>query len=136
MAYADLGVAPLLLQVQNPAELVGLCSCTTTSSPLSMNEHNAGILLQALSAFLVSDQSVANTALRLGIHRNTLHYRLRKVEELLAHLAQRYRLLLELQLACTVLNSSIQQLQRYLICRILRTSRKIDMIGKLLSFAF
>ena len=102
LKYADLGVTRLLLQVENPAELVRFAR-GRLSPVLSYDERHEGILMDALEAFLGTNQSANEAAKKLDLHPNTLRYRLRKVEELLEASLSDTALLLDLQLACLII---------------------------------
>ena len=59
--------------------------------------------MDALEAFLGTNQSANEAAKKLDLHPNTLRYRLRKVEELLEASLSDTALLLDLQLACLII---------------------------------
>ena len=69
--WASLGVARL-------AEQLG--SCLTMSNPLSRLMANE-MLRESVRAWLGNDRNVPEAAKDLGVHPNTLRYRLRRVEE-------------------------------------------------------
>jgi hypothetical protein len=69
--WASLGVARL-------AEQLG--SCLTMSNPLSKLMANE-MLRESVRAWLANDRNVPEAAKDLGVHANTLRYRLRRVEE-------------------------------------------------------
>lgn len=102
MTYADLGVARLLFQVENPAELREF-ALTRMGPVLAYDRRHDGVLLAALEAYFACNQSVQEAAQQLDLHPNTLRYRLRKVEELLSMSLTTVSLLLDLQLACLIL---------------------------------
>lgn len=100
--YAELGVIRLLFQVENPAELVAFARGRLTPVVAYDGQHE-GILMETLSAYLASDQSVSRAAQSLSTHPNTVRYRLLKIEELLGVSLKDTTALLDLQLASLVL---------------------------------
>lgn len=62
---------------------------TRTLGPLASSERNGTELVRTLQAYLEEGQRIDATCQRLGIHRHTLAYRLRKVEELTGRSFQR-----------------------------------------------
>lgn len=69
--WASLGVTRLADQ---------LGSCLTMSNPLSKLMANE-MLRDSVQAWLANDRNVPEAATELGVHPNTLRYRLRRVEE-------------------------------------------------------
>lgn len=79
--YNTLGFYKVLFNVSNRKELEKFRSEILT--PLhAYDQRHQGELLSTLTAFLESNDNLANVAEKLHIHRNTLRYRLQKVEEL------------------------------------------------------
>lgn len=102
LAYTNLGVTRLLLQVENAAELIDYAR-SRLGTVLAYDQQHNGLLLQALEAYLAANQSVPLASKQLDLHPNTLRYRLRKVESLLDSSLNDTALLLDLQLACLIL---------------------------------
>ncbi len=102
LIYSDLGVMRLLFQVENASELLDF-AMGRLRPVLVYDETHDGILLAALEAYLTANQSIHDAALALVLHPNTLRYRLRKIEDLLATRLDDITHLLDLQLACMIL---------------------------------
>jgi sugar diacid utilization regulator len=102
ITYSDLGIARLLFQVENTAELLDFAH-TRMNPVLAYDRRHGGVLMAALEGYLDANQSVPVAAQQIGLHPNTLRYRLRKVEELLGGSLTDIGLLLDVQLACLVL---------------------------------
>jgi hypothetical protein len=75
----DVGVMRLLYHLRESRELRGFVS--QALGGLEQRDHR-GTLRQTLRAFLESGGSQVDASHRLGIHRNTLAYRLRRIGEL------------------------------------------------------
>lgn len=69
-------------------------------SGLSGIDANALRLRETLANYLESMCSIEATARQLGVHRNTIRYRLERIEALLGHTIEDRRLKLELALHC------------------------------------
>ncbi|WP_280393665.1 PucR family transcriptional regulator [Nocardia brasiliensis] len=67
---------------------------------LSGSDTNAARLRATLHAYLKSHRSPEATAKLLGVHKNTVRYRIQRIEELLGHPIEQRSLPLELALAC------------------------------------
>ncbi|AFT98401.1 PucR family transcriptional regulator [Nocardia brasiliensis] len=67
---------------------------------LSGSDANAARLRATLHAYLTSHRSPEATAKLLGVHKNTVRYRIQRIEELLGHPIEQRSLPLELALAC------------------------------------
>jgi len=79
--FADLGTYQLLLSLQDPEALETFAD--SVLAPLdAYDETHDGELLQSLRAFLERNARWESAANELGVHRHTLRYRMRKVEEL------------------------------------------------------
>ncbi|MHC1760925.1 MAG: PucR family transcriptional regulator [Negativicutes bacterium] len=79
--YEALGFYKVLFNVSNRKELEAFR--TEVLGPLySYDQRHKGELLSTLSAFLEDTENQAFVADKLHIHRNTLRYRMQKVEEL------------------------------------------------------
>lgn len=100
--FRDLGAARLLFQVDDPSELIDFAR-QRLGDVLVYDQQHDGILMEAIEAYLRSEQSVPRAAERLGLHPNTLRYRLRRAEELLGGPLSDVALLLDVQLASLVL---------------------------------
>lgn len=79
--FADLGTYQLLLSLQDPAALQTFAN--SVLSPLDAYDRaHDGDLLPSLRAFLERNARWESAAKELLVHRHTLRYRMRKVEEL------------------------------------------------------
>jgi DNA-binding PucR family transcriptional regulator len=78
--YEDVAVADLLTRDPDAAREVALA----TLGPLAAGDRSSRRLLETLSVYLQEGQSYARTARRLGIHENTVAYRVRRALELTA----------------------------------------------------
>src|SRR5439155_20305829 len=79
--FADLGTYQLLLSLQEPDALATFAS--SVLGPLdAYDEAHGGHLVQSLRAFLERNARWEAAATELYVHRHTLRYRMRKVEEL------------------------------------------------------
>lgn len=76
--YADVAVSDLLTRDPEAARVVA----ATTLGPLADDDDGARRLLATLRVFLQEGQSYARTARRLGLHENTVAYRVRRAVEL------------------------------------------------------
>lgn len=76
--YADVAVADLLTRDPEAARRVA----SATLGPLAAGDDAARRLLATLRVFLQEGQSYARTARRLGLHENTVAYRVRRAVEL------------------------------------------------------
>jgi purine catabolism regulator len=79
-AFADLGLYRLLYGLQGAAQLKTYCQDTLEA--LRKRDKN-GVLLETLEAYLATNGSPTEAAERLHLHRNTVLYRLERIEELL-----------------------------------------------------
>lgn len=94
----DLGVYGLLLQLNDPRELVRFAE--QTLAPL--REHDArksSFLVQTLRTYLEQRMSVSRTAAELYVHPNTVGLRLKRIEELVGVSLQQPEPLLRLKVA-------------------------------------
>ncbi|MBP2667172.1 MAG: pucR, partial [Firmicutes bacterium] len=79
--YEALGFYKVLFNVSNRKELETFRS--DILGPLNgYDQRHKGELLPTLTAFLEDTENMALVAEKLHIHRNTLRYRMQKVEEL------------------------------------------------------
>ncbi|MCP2299173.1 DNA-binding transcriptional regulator, PucR family [Nocardia amikacinitolerans] len=67
---------------------------------LAGSDANAVRLRRTLHAYLASHRSPEATAKLLGVHKNTVRYRIQRIEELLGHPIEQRSLPLEVALAC------------------------------------
>ncbi|WP_433661300.1 PucR family transcriptional regulator [Nocardia sp. CA-128927] len=67
---------------------------------LSGSDPNAARLRETLHAYLASHRSPEATAKLLGVHKNTVRYRIQRIEELLGHPIEQRSLPLAVALAC------------------------------------
>lgn len=79
--YKDLGVYRVLFKVGDDQELESFCQETIGALLDYDREHNSE-LLPTLEALLTENGNLAKAAQKMYIHRNTLKYRLQKIEEL------------------------------------------------------
>jgi DNA-binding PucR family transcriptional regulator len=88
-------------------ELVALCSSDASASrtfvleqlgPLAEPSNDAERLRDTLEAFFASNSNFRATALHLGLHHNTIRYRLERIGALLGKPPEDHRLALELAL--------------------------------------
>ena len=82
--FQNLGVHRLLLALDGHPEL-GAFYEETLSSIDQYDRTNRSELLPTLEAFFAADNSLAETAARLHLHRNTVAYRLRRIEQISGH---------------------------------------------------
>lgn len=94
----DLGVYGLLLQLNDPRELVRFAEHTL--APLrEYDERKNALLVATLRTYLEQDMNVARTAAELYVHPNTVGLRLRRVEELMEVSVRQPETLLRLKVA-------------------------------------
>ncbi|SHH93043.1 PucR family transcriptional regulator [Clostridium grantii] len=80
--YKSLGIYRLFFQVENKKELTSLYE--EYLAPLvNYDANNSSELVKTLEILLLENQNVSKTADILFIHRNTLKYRITKIEEIL-----------------------------------------------------
>jgi PucR family transcriptional regulator, purine catabolism regulatory protein len=82
--FQNLGVHRLLLALDGHPEL-GAFYEETLASIDQYDRANRSELLPTLEAFFGADNSLAETAARLHLHRNTVAYRLRRIEQISGH---------------------------------------------------
>ena len=76
--------------------------------PLAVDDEAHGRLRASVGAFLETGGSLSAAADRLGCHKNTVQYRIRRAEEMLGHSTRERRVDLELALqACRWLRSAV-----------------------------
>jgi sugar diacid utilization regulator len=82
--FQNLGVHRLLLALDGHPEL-GAFYEETLATIDSYDRANRSELVPTLEAFFAADNSLAETASRLHLHRNTVAYRLRRIEQISGH---------------------------------------------------
>ena len=98
----DLGVYGLLLDPQRGGEL--LIQARSLPAPLlAYDEAHGQFLIPTLEAFLDSQGRPQDAARRLGIHVNSIYYRLSRITELSGRTLDDPEMRLQLHLACRVL---------------------------------
>jgi purine catabolism regulator len=80
-AFADLGLHRLLVAMTQHSELEDFYR-QTAGSLLAYDERTGSGLMETLDAFFHCHGSPTDTAQRLHLHRNTVLYRLRRIEEI------------------------------------------------------
>jgi len=81
LAAEDLGAARLLLGAVDGDE-AGRFAEQTLGPLLDTESARGGELLETLAAFVGCGRSVRNAAVRLGVHENTIRYRLSRIADL------------------------------------------------------
>jgi purine catabolism regulator len=79
--FADLGTYQLLLSLQDP-EALGTFAASVLGPIDAYDERHGGHLIPSLRAFLERNARWEAAANDLYVHRHTLRYRMRKIEEL------------------------------------------------------
>lgn len=82
MRYTDLGVLRLLLPLEDAPALREFCQ-ETLAPLIHADHHQSDGLLTTLDHWLAANGNLTEAARRLNLHRNTLMYRLHRIEELL-----------------------------------------------------
>jgi purine catabolism regulator len=82
--FQNLGVHRLLLALDGHPEL-GAFYEETLATIDNYDRTNRSELVPTLEAFFAADNSLAETASRLHLHRNTVAYRLRRIEQISGH---------------------------------------------------
>ncbi len=99
--YADLGVMQLLYPLQSSGKLEEFCR-ETLDPLLRADLHQGDALLTTLEAWFAANGNLTEASRRLSLHRNTLMYRLRRIEEALGTSLEDAELRLTLQLALKI----------------------------------
>ena len=81
VSFADLGLHRLLFAVANQPELSDFYQ-DTVGALLAYDSRTGGDLMATLDAFFACHGSPTETAQRMHLHRNTVLYRLRRIEEI------------------------------------------------------
>jgi hypothetical protein len=100
VAFDDLGVHRLLLQVPDLAELRGFAG-DVLGDLVRDREHRAD-LLSTLTGWFRCNGSPQRTARELHVHPNTVTYRIRRIEEITGLRLDHYRDRLMAQVACEI----------------------------------
>ncbi|MEI7186857.1 PucR family transcriptional regulator [Dickeya dianthicola] len=79
--YAELGVLQLLTAVSDPALLTRFMH-DALGNLVEKNRKSPHLLIETLDAVLQENGNLIKAAERLAIHRNTLHQRLQRIEQL------------------------------------------------------
>jgi purine catabolism regulator len=80
-AFADLGLHRLLVAMTQHTELEEFYR-QTAGALIAYDERTGAGLMETLDAYFLCHGSPTDTAKRLHLHRNTVLYRLRRIEEL------------------------------------------------------
>jgi sugar diacid utilization regulator len=94
---ADLGIYRLLLALRRTGELAPFVE--RTLAPLKHDRRMGEVLVETLEVFFACNGNVSQAKERLHLHRNSMHYRLHRIRELLGHDLEDPDLRLALQLA-------------------------------------
>ncbi len=100
VAFDDLGVLRLLLQVPDLGELRGFAA--DVLGDLVRDRQHRADLLSTLTAWFRENGSPQRTARELHVHPNTVTYRIRRVEEVTGLRLDHYRDRLMAQVACEI----------------------------------
>lgn len=95
---AKAGILPLLFKRGGDAELRRFVE-EVLGAVISYDEHHEGNLCMTLQAYAETGGSAGRTATILGVHVNTVYYRLRKLETLLGREFVKPERLLDIQVA-------------------------------------
>ena len=102
LSFEDMGLTRLLLQVDEPVELLRFAR-SRLAPILAYDQQYEGGLVSAARSYIESRMSIAATATRLGVHQNTVRYRLRKIETMLGVSLRDPAALFDIHLALLVL---------------------------------
>jgi sugar diacid utilization regulator len=104
VAFEDLGVHRLLLQVPDLAELRSFAA--EILGKLSAQEHQRGAeLLATLACYFRENSSPQRTARALHVHPNTVAYRIRRIQEITGIQLDNYRDRLMAQVALEIIDA-------------------------------
>jgi purine catabolism regulator len=81
--FADLGVLRLILPFYAADGTTVTDFCRDTLAPFMDGDGRDDTLLATLEAYFAANSNLTEAARRLGLHRNTLMYRLHRIEELI-----------------------------------------------------
>jgi DNA-binding PucR family transcriptional regulator len=79
--YSDMGIYKLLMSIDDKSILEDYIQ-QTIQPIIEYDRTNDASLMEVLSSYLKNDGSVKATSEQLFIHRNTVNYRLGKIEEI------------------------------------------------------
>lgn len=82
LKYRDLGIYKLLLEIKD-REIIKSYVDETIGTVLKYDEINNSNLLEVLKIYLKNNRSIKETANKLFIHRNTVNYKIGKVNKIL-----------------------------------------------------
>lgn len=80
-SYNELGISRLLFKIEDKRELNSFYQ-ETLGELIEYDKLYDSQLVETLDAYLMDNQNLAKAAERLHIHRNTLKYRLKRIEEI------------------------------------------------------
>jgi purine catabolism regulator len=100
--FADLGALRLILPISATDAAAVTDFCRDTLAPLLEAEGRDDALLATLEAYFAANSNLTEAARRLGLHRNTLMYRLHRIEDLLGGSLEDADRRLALQLALLI----------------------------------
>lgn len=80
--YSELGIIEFLLGMR-PVERLRAYYCEVLDPLIQYDNLNGAALLSTLTVYFANNRSIEKTADELYIHRNTLKYRLQKIEDIL-----------------------------------------------------
>ena len=84
VSFDDLGVFEVLADVRDPDTILRFVR-RWLGALLDYDEIRKAELVPTLSAYLEGGQNYGHAAHTLGVHRNTLRYRLRRIQEISGH---------------------------------------------------
>ncbi|KPU45688.1 purine catabolism regulatory protein [Oxobacter pfennigii] len=83
-SYAELGVYRLFFKIQDTDELKSIYY-DAVEPLIKYDKNNNSDLLSTLEIYLDEDENISNTSKKMFLHRNTLKYRLAKIQEILGY---------------------------------------------------
>jgi DNA-binding PucR family transcriptional regulator len=84
VSFDDLGVIQILAEAQDPTTIQRLVR-KWLGALIDYDDRRKGDLIPTLNSYLRSGGNYADSARSLGVHRNTLRYRLRRIGEISGH---------------------------------------------------
>lgn len=100
-SFARLGIYRLLFYLDGHEELLSFYQ--ETLGPLLQHDNrNDGTLIETLEGFFQCNGNLSETARMMHLHRNSLLYRLSRIEEILGHTLEDAELRLSLQIALKI----------------------------------
>lgn len=100
-SFAHLGVYRLLFYLDGQSELTNFHH-EMLGPLLSSDTHNDGTWIETLEGFFRCNGNLSETARTMHMHRNTLLYRLSRIEEIIGHSLEDPELRLSLQIALKI----------------------------------